>query len=123
MDQLDSYLISLIAAHLHPIEASPFRATCRRMRALIAPPTHMPADSLLAGGAFLGDKSICEIARKAGATNWDLMIRKAAKGDHCDLCLLAREWGARDWNRMLRGARLGNSRAICQLAREWGATE
>lgn len=66
-------------------------------------------------------RELCEVARSYGATNWDGMLKGAAREGHRDLCILAKSWGATKdcLSRMLTGAARNGHRDICELAREW----
>jgi hypothetical protein len=82
----------------------------------------MDFDSMLGTAARYGHDSLCHLAREWGATDFDFMLSWAANGGHEGVCRLAKEWGATNFDSMLAGAAYRGHESLCVLAKEWGAT-
>lgn len=66
-------------------------------------------------------KDICELAKEWGVTNFDNMLKCAARGKDKDLRELAKDWRAINFKKMLDRAARDGHKELCALARDWGA--
>mgnify|MGYP001766317577 CR=1 FL=1 len=101
---------------------SGLREVSRALRAVYPVAARTTAADLLWRGVCSGDKALCALAKKRGATGWDQMLKLAATEGNPEICKLAHKWGATDYNPMLRAAATVGDAVVCRLARDWGAT-
>ncbi len=81
------------------------------------------SDFILWGAAQGGHTKYMKLAKKSGATGFNLALEYAAEIGHINCMKLAKEWGARDFNAALSFAALGGQIVCIKLLKEWGATD
>ena len=75
-------------------------------------------DILLLGAARGGHAELCKLAKRIGATYFNLMCEEGARGNHKDICDLALEWGITNKTRLLYGAVRNGHLGLCCLPKE-----